>query len=277
MRSLIVLSLLPLLAAPALAQSTTIELTDPVPGAAGLTYLDLVRIVAPDLHAADGHYEGVLAMPVRNLAYADDPPIAALPLSFFSASAVTFTSNGTELVALLLDADAPDAPGAAVLAIFDPAHPQAAIDIADVAADQLTGFAEPAVLPLGAGDDGLVIDSSHFNSSQGYRSTSVLALSDGKLAEMVSVFTLNENYCGMQREQTPALTPVAAPDATRWAPFTISVTETTTLAAVECDLADVVPGSRSVAATFRWNQATGAYQPDSTALDELYAQTEARF
>jgi hypothetical protein len=279
MRTILALPLLLALAMPAFAQSSSIELTDAVPGAAGLTYLDLARTIAPDLAETDGHYQGVLTMPVRNLAYAEDPPIAALPLSFYSASATTFTSDGTKLVALLLDADAEAAGalGSSVLAIFDPAHREAAIDVADVASDQQTSFDEPALLTLGSGDDGLRISSSHFNSSQGYRITSVLALPDGKLTEMASVFTLNENYCGMRREQTAALAPVTTDEATRWAPFTITVTETTSLSTPECDLADVVPGTRSATATFSWNAAAAAYEPDSSALDDLYAETEARF
>jgi hypothetical protein len=279
MRTILSLPLLLALAMPAHAQDTSIELTDAVPGAAGLTYFDLARTIAPDLHQADGHYEGVLSLPVRNLAFAEDPPIAALPLSFYSASAVAFTSDGTELVALLLDADAEAAGalGSSVLAVFDPAHPEAAIDIADIASDQHTGLGEPALLPLGAGDDGILISNSHANSSQGYRTITVLALPQGKLTEMASVFTLNENYCGMRREQTAALAPVTTDEAARWAPFTITVTETTSLSTSECDLTDVVPGTRAVAATFSWNAAAGAYEPDSSALDDLYAETEARF
>jgi hypothetical protein len=279
MRTIFALPLLLSLAMPAYAQDTSIELTDAVPGAAGLTYFDLARTIAPDLHEADGRYQGVLRMPVRNLVFAEDPPVAALPLSFYSASAVTFRSGGTDLVGLLLDADAEGtgALGTTVLAVFDPAHPEAAIDVADVASDQHTGFDEQSLLPLGTGDDGLLISSTHFNSSEGYRATSIVALSEGKLSEMASVFTLNENYCGMQREQTPALTPTAAQGAVRWAPFTVTVTETTKLTLGDCEHPDVVPGTRSISTTFSWNEAAGVYQPDTTALEELYAETKARF
>lgn len=279
MRITFALPLLLALAMPAFAQSTSIELSDAVPGAAGVTYFDLARTIAPDLEEANGHYQGVLAMPVRNLAFAEDPLISALPLSFYSASAVTFTSNGTQLVAMLLDADAEatGALGSSVLAIFDPVHPEVAIDVADVASDQHTSFDEQPLLPLGAGDDGLIISSTHSNSSQGYRLTSVLALPGGKLAEVATVFTLSENYCGLHREQVPALAPASADGAARWAPFTVTVTETTSLDAVECELPDVTAGTRSVTATFSWNEAAKAYEPDSTALDDLLAETEARF
>jgi hypothetical protein len=279
MRTLFALSLLLALAMPAHAQDTSIELTDAVPGAAGLTYFDLARTIAPDLHEVDGHYQGVLAMPVRNLVFAEDPPVAALPLSFYSASAVTFTSGGTDLVGLLLDADAEGtgALGATVLAIFDPAHPEVAIDVADVASDQHTSFDEQPLLPLGATDDGLLISSTHFNSSEGYRATSVMALAEGRLAEVASVFTLTENYCGLRRDQVPTLLPVTTENTTRWAPFTVTITETTSLTPSDCEHADVAAGTRTIETTFNWNDASGVYEPDTTALEDLYAQTEARF
>nr|WP_295889363.1 hypothetical protein [uncultured Devosia sp.] len=280
MRITFALPLLLALAMPAFAQNTSIELNDAVPGFADLTYFDLARAIAPDLQQVEGRYEGIVTMPVRNLAYADENPITGLPLAFYGASVLTFTSGGTELVALLLEADAEAAGalGSSVLAIFDPAHPDQALDLADVASDQHTGFDEPAVLELGAEDDGLRVSSYHFNSSQGYRATSVLALVDGKLTEMASVFTFNENYCGMRRQQTPALAPFFSDDDGRWAPFTITVTEATSLQTGACDeVPDVVPATRAVAATFRWNDAAGAYEPDSPALADLFAETQARF
>lgn len=94
---------------------------------------------------------------------------------------------------------------------------------------------------------------------------------------MASVFTFNENGCGMRREQVHALAPTTAEPPTRWAPFTITVTETTTLEPEQCEHPDIVQGSRSVAATFNWNAASGTYEPDTSALEDLLAETEARF
>ena len=279
MRTILALPLLLVLAAPALAQNTSIELDDAVPGFTDVTYFDLARAIAPDLQQVEGRYQGLVTMPVRNLAYADESPITGLPLAFYGASAIAFTSGGTELVALLLEADAEavGALGSSVLAVFDPAHPERAIDLADIATDQHTGLDEPALLELGAEDDGLLVSSSHFNSSQGYRSTSVLALVDGKLTEMASVFTFSENYCGLRREQSGAFAPVTSDGEGRWAPFTITVTETTNLEGACANLTDATTGTRAVAATFRWDQASGSYKPDSTVLDDLEEQTALRF
>lgn len=95
---------------------------------------------------------------------------------------------------------------------------------------------------------------------------------------MASVFTFNENHCDMRREQRQAFAPVLRDAEVGWAPFTITVTETTSLKADECDSQpDEKPGTRAVAATFRWNETKGGYEPDSTALADLLAETEARF
>jgi hypothetical protein len=280
MRIIASLFLLPLLAVPALAQSTSVELTDTVRGFAGLTYFDLARTIAPDLKLVEGHYEGVIATPVRNLAYADEAPIAALPVSFYDGNAVTFTSGGIEMLALMVSANAANTgtPGAAVVAIFDPARPDLPIDIADVGSDQFTGFDSPNTLSLGSEDDGLIVSSSHFNSNQGYNMTAVIALVDGKLTEMANVFTLNENYCGIRREQLRSIAPVLSDTDERWLPFVITLTEVTTIDVADCDpMPEAVPGTRAVAATFSWAADIGSYQPDSSALDALFEETEARF
>ena len=277
MRTLPALLLLPFLAAPAFAQGTSIELTDTVAGTT-VTYLDLARVVAPDLEQVSGMYAGTVALPVRSIPYPDDAPNTALTLALYSAEATLFTSNGVSLIALLLDADNPDALGSSVVAVFDLAEPHKVIDLADVASDRFTSFDEPALLSLGDTDDGLLISSSHFNSSQGYRNTSVIALVDGKLTEVASVFTFNENYCGMRREQMRAFAPITTDAGQRWAPFTITVTETTDAGVNECGGTETAAsGTRAAAATFRWAANVGRYQPDSTALDELFAETQARF
>ena len=276
MRRIAALLILPLLAGPALAQ-THVELTDLVPGTPGMRYVGLARVVAPDLTQVDGEYMGTVTLPVRSIPYPEDEPVVGLPLKFYSASAVTFTSDGIDLIGLLLEGDNPDSFGGEVLAVFDPAHQGTIIDLADVSSDQFTSFDEPTLLPLGERDDGLVVSSTHSNSSQGYRQTSVIAMLDGRLTEMASVFTFNENSCGMRREQTPALAPVTTDGEDRWAPFTITVTETT-MATDDCDSLDsVVPGTHAVAATFMWTDEKGSYRADSNALDDLFEETEARF
>jgi hypothetical protein len=273
MRITFALPLLLALSMPALAQSADLASpADAIPGQGGLTYLDLLRLAAPDLGELDGTYEGTISGPLRSLAFAEDPAVVDFPVSFRSIDAIAFDSDGAPLLALMLNTDN----GAAVVAVFDPVA-RTLVDIADVAADQHTSFDHPTVLPLGEGDDGLLVSSSHFNSSQGYRMTSVLALMDGQLREVADVFTLRENYCGVNRDQEAVIS-AAEGQPGRWQPFTITVTEITLPAQEDCGSDGAPePGTRAVAATYLWNEAAGAYQPDSNALDKLYRDTEARF
>lgn len=273
MRISLALPLLLAMAMPAVAQSADpASPADAIPGRGGLTYLDLLRLASPDLVERDGTYEGTISGALRSLAFADDPPVDDFPVSFRSIDAVAFASDGEPLLALMLNTDN----GAAVVAIFDPVA-QTLVDIADVAADQHTSFDHPAVLPLGESDDGLLVSSSHFNSSQGYRMTSVLALMDGQLREVADVFTFRENYCGVDRDQQALISPGEGQPG-RWQPFTITVTEVTLPPLEDCGSEGApVPGTRAVAATYLWNDAADAYQPDSNALDKLYRDTEARF
>jgi hypothetical protein len=270
------LLLLPLMAASAFAQSTSVELSAPVPNLDGLTYFDLARSVVPDLAQVDGRYEGSIPTPVRNLAYPDEPA-ANLGVSTYGGSALSFFTDDGPRIALMLDAQNPEGGAwSSVLAIFDPAAPGRPIDVADVATDQMTSFAETALLRLGPNDEGLVVDNTHFNSNQGYRDTAVIAMVNGALVQVASVFTFNENYCGMRREQLPHLSPVTTDGDEHWSHFSITVTETTI--ATQCDGGEkATPGTRAVAATFSWAADSGRYEPDSTALDDLYTQTEARF
>ncbi len=275
MRLLSALLLLPLMAVPALAQSTSVTLTDPVPGYADLTYLDLARTLAPDLAQVDSQYEGAVSMPLRSLAYPGEAT-TGFTVSSYEGSALSFVSGGTARIALLLDAESPEGNWGSVLAIFDPATPTAPIDVADVATDQMTAFGEEATLRLGPDEEGLVIENSHFNSNQGYRDTSVIAVVDGALAQVASVFSLNENYCGMRREQLPHIATVTTDGDEHWSPFSITVTETTI--ATDCDGGEqATPGTRAVAATYAWSADSGRYEPDSTALQDLFTETEARF
>lgn len=275
MRLLSALLLLPLMAVPALAQSTSVTLTDVVPGFANLTYLDLARTLVPDLTQVDGQYQGAVSMPLRNLAYPGER-VAGFTVASYEGSALSFVSGGSARIALLLDAESPEGNWSSVLAIFDPAAPTAPIDVADVAIDQMTSFGEQATIRLGPDEEGLVIENSHFNSNQGYRDTAVIAMVDGALVQVASVFSFNENYCGMRREQLPHIAPVTTDGSEQWLPFSITVTETTI--ATECDGGETAtPGTRAVAATYAWSADSGRYERDSTALDDLLTETEARF
>lgn len=250
---------------------------DASPYAGAATYAELVRLAVPDLAEVDGRFVGTLGAALPSLIYPDDPPIDGAQVSFASLTALPFTSEGKPHLALLLDSGDAFFMATDILVALALSDPPRLVDMADITADEHTGFGEPALLALGSGEQGILVASSHFNSSQGYKSTTVAALIDGRLTGVADVFTLRENYCGMGREQIASFASIAALSE-RWQPFAVTVTEVTLPLDDDCGEADKVKfGTRSAAVTYIWGEQTGLYQPDSTALDDLYAETEARF
>ena len=237
----------------------------------------LIQLVAPDLSVVDGQSRGTSAVPIRSLPYPEDPPVEDFPLAFFQSDAIVFRNAGTTLLALLLPADPArlDPAFGTLLGVFDPER-EALVDVADVATDRQTGYAEPAVLSLSPDTDGVLIANSHSNSSQTYRSIAVVALVEGRLKEVASVFTLSELHCGLERTQIATFEPLEGDGA--WSPFVVRIEETTRLPPEDCGtLPDATAGTRSVAVTMHWNPDEQRYEPDTDALDQLYEETEARF
>lgn len=275
MRAIAPLILLPLLATPAFAQDASVMLTDPIVEFDNLTYLDLAKVLVPGLKEDDGNYVGTLPGPVRSLAYPDEL-VSELAIDTNQGEAMSFLTTDGWRLALMIPGETPEGEGSVVVAIFDPYDPTHVIDMVDVHTDQWTGFEASPRRRLGPNDDGFLVQNYHFNSNQGYHDTALIALVEGKLTQMASVFTFNENYCGMRREQTWTMAQVTTDDPGQWSPFTITVTETTQ--PNDCEGGEKVkPGTRAVAATFSWAAETGRYEPDSSALADLFAETEARF
>lgn len=239
---------------------------DPLPWAQGRTYADLVRLVLPGDGTADFRHIGGEDMA---------NPLPA-PLGPVRIAAVPLGPGGAQRLVLLLDPgrveDAAMAP--AVLALFEMTDEPRLVDAADVGFDRFTDFAEPARLPLGGGDL-LITRSVHWNSGQSYAVT-VLILARGDRLELVdTIFTLDERTCAYERTQRLAVRSGAQgpfPD------IAASVTELTVATGENCGEAAVPePGTRTIAATWRWDGNAGRYLADSDAFDALARENEARF
>ena len=278
MRLLLAFLVAALLAGPALAQDARfVAPGDGLPGSVPGTYADLIRSVAPDLTETDGLLAGHLSVPVRHLFYPEDAPVEQMAISFRDIAALTFRGAEGERLALLIPGDAEILPRPQVLVVFDLNHLDRPVDLADIATDQSSGFHSPATLPLGRSGDGVLVASYHHNSSQGYRSIGLVALVDGELRAVASVFTLNENHCLAVIEQAASFGPSDQQDQA-WAPFTATIVETTRPTPEGCEEAGAAsPGVRSVEATYQWDVSAGAYRPATDALEVFMRETESRF
>lgn len=266
------------LAAPALAGEVTFpQLADAVPGAGGATYLDLARQLLPDLAQQGDIYRGRTVIDMRHVGGADMgmPPLEDFPI--FGVSVTPVRAEGGDRLVMLFDLGSDEAEGFAALALFDPAGKPPLLDAAQVAFDRSTYFRDPAGIPLGPDDDLVLTMSTHFNSQQGYVTTAMSFVRDGRLQLVDTVFTFDERVCGFERIQFPAFRAGERGDRP-YADIVVTVTDETKLTGEGCGSADLpAAGVRTVEVTYRWDAAQMRFLPDSDALEALAREAEARF
>ena len=247
---------------------------DAVPGANGVTYLDLLREIVPDLEQADAVYRGRTVVPLRHIAGPDlqaEPPQEPTVADF----SVLPLEGGRILLLVDLGMAGDAAEGYAVLAIFDPAGKPRLVDAADVAFDRTTWFLEPVMLDLGDGRLAVLTMSMHSNSDQAYVTTAIVLVGD-RLELVDSVFTFDETACAYERTQRLAVE--MRPEGSGPAAIAATVVDTTAPTGADCGDDPVPqPASATVAVTWRWDEAAKRYRPDSDALEKLAAEAAERF
>lgn len=247
---------------------------DTVPGAQAVTYLDLLREIAPDLAEADGVYRGKTVVPLRHVAGPErqaEPPQEPTIADF----SVLPLAGGRILLLVDLGMAEDAAEGYAVLALFDPAGKPRLVDAADVAFDRTTWFLEPVMLDLGDGRLAVLTMSMHSNSNQAYVTSAIVLVGD-RLELVDSVFTFDETACAYERTQRLAVE--MRPEGSGPAAIAATVVDTTTPTGADCGEDSVPPAaSATVAVTWRWDEAAKRYRPDSDALEKLAAEAAQRF
>jgi hypothetical protein len=273
--ALAALALLALTPCSALAGESRLESLDAPVAGTDKTYLDLVRTFVPDLAADDMNWRG------RNLD-ADFAERFDLDkewpdgLALDGVETVAFERAGKKQLAVLFDfgpfSDVPQAP--AILALYALEEAPRLLDSLNVGLDRESGFAPPAFLDLGDDTTALLTRSTHWNSSQSYRITSLVLATEGGLKPIDTVLTFSERLCGLSRVQEPAVSVDAAGSHPA---LRVEVTIREETVEESCDTEPMPSPARTVSATYRLNEKTGTYEPDSDALDELARQNEERF
>jgi hypothetical protein len=251
------------------------DLGEAVPGHEGITYLDLARMVVPDLARDEtGSYSGSDPVAMRHI---QGPKSGGTPpqrSSFPFAGALPVKSGGKKRLLLLLDLNTVEtqAEGYAALALYDLAGKPALLDVANVASDMQTYFRSPARIAAGTGDDAVATMSMHANSSQAYVTTQLILLHDDRLEPIDTIFTFDNQGCGWRQSQQLDL---AATPGTPFGPIVATVTEERSLTGDDCGEEPPPAFNRTITVTYRWNGAR--YEPDSDAFDKLAADNEKRF
>jgi hypothetical protein len=257
---------------------TSAELSDPVPGADGFAYLDLVRQIVPDITPAQNHYEGGETVEIRHI---DPEQAAEAPetLRLDNVIVLPARSDGKERLLLMLDLGDPESvvEGYTVLAMFNVAGAPKLVDAAAVDFDTHTGFHEPPRLSLGEGKDLVLTRSYHFNSSQGYNITALILIRNDRLQLVDTFFTFHDRSCTYVRDEVLDVR-AGDRDGRTYSDIVVTVTETTVLEGNDgCgDGERPTPGTRTATATYRWDDAASRFVPDSDAIKKLEEENMER-
>ncbi|MER9055801.1 hypothetical protein NKH80_06865 [Mesorhizobium sp. M0904] len=272
--------LLPCLWTTASAEAVSFpELGSAVPGHGDVTYLDLARMVIPDLAAdKDGFFRGSTPIEMRHIAgpdYGGSPPATS---GLSNAGVLGIKAGGKERLTMLFDlGDSPDsAEGYAVLALYDITGKPALLDAVNVAVDRITYLRDPGKLPIGPGDDAIISMSMHFNSSQGYGITPLIMVRNDRFELIDMIYTFDENLCTHRRTQTAAFQVIA--DGQPYAAIKVTVTDATLPGEESCDgQQPPKASSRDISVTYHWDKNASRYVKDSDALDRLADDNAKRF
>lgn len=273
-----------LLVASCLSAARADEVTFPdlgaaVPGIDGVTYLDLVRQVVPDIAAADGGYQGHKVIDVRHIggeAMQSPPPDT---ISLFNVGALPVRSDGKDRLLLLLDlgqgTDA--AEGFAVLALYSLVGLPTLVDAVNVGYDRNTYFFDEGRLSLGEGKDLVLTTSTHFNSNQAYVTTAMILVRNDRLQLVDTVFTFSDKSCSFESEQMPKFR-AGDRDGLTYSDIVATVTETTKLTGEVCS-GEQAPkeATRKITVTYRWDEASSRFVAGSDAFEVLAKENEMRF
>ncbi|GLS36397.1 hypothetical protein GCM10010869_19860 [Mesorhizobium tianshanense] len=277
LRFILACLLLPCLWTAAGAQGVSFpDLGSAVPSHEDTTYLDLARMVIPDLAAdKDGFYRGSMPIEMRHIEGPDSggPPPETSGLS--NAAALDIKAGGKDRLTMLFDlgGSADSAEGFAVLVLYDLADKPRLLDAVNVAVDRSTYFRDPGKLPIGPGDDVIITLSTHFNSNQGYVGTPLILVRDDRFELIDMIYTFDENLCAYKRTQELAFQTVV--DGQPYAAIKATVTDATVPNGESCDDAAPDASSRDISVTYHWDRT--AYVKDSDALDKLAGENAKRF
>lgn len=270
---------LPCMLAAAEAQGVSFpKLGDTVPGHQDVTYLDLARMVVPDLAAGEnGGYKGSSPIEMRHILGPDGGGSPPASLSVPDPAVLDIKAGGKDRLVMLIDlGQAEDsAEGFTVLALYELAGKPRLLDAVNVAVDRSTDFRDPDKLSLGPGDDAIITTSSHFNSNQGYASTALVLVRNDRFELIDMIYTFDENYCAYRRTQDIAFKTLAG--GKRYAAIKVTVTDATKPSDEGCDEAPPRAVSHAISVTYRWRKARSKFVANSDAFGRLAAENAKRF
>ena len=255
------------------AKADIIDPADPVAGHAGVTYFDLMKLIVTDLDApGPGEPTAHQIVPYRHVEGADAKTVPDGPVTIKFLAPLDIHADGAPRLALVADLGPSDGDVTefVLLALFDMTDKPKLLDVVEVGRDQMTGFADAPLVPLGHGSDLIRIDSDHFNSDEDFVVTELIYVRNGRFRLLDALFTFDQKTCTTVETELPVVT--TYPDAGR-THYSIVLTVPEKVAsqpdAAQCDDKPPRPFVRTFQATYRWNNSRQDFDKTSSNLEAL--------
>ena len=254
--------------------------TDPVIGHPDITYLDLLRQIAPDLApVGNDTFRGTLAEPLRQILGGDPSAAAGERVAVDSATALPLRAEGKERLLVMAELGEGErrATSVTVLALFDDSPRPHLLDAADVSDARHTMFFSPPLLDLSRDDQAILVSNGDDRYGPFLESTLLLFVRGDRLTMIGNVSDLSKGSCSFEHLQKPAFEVV--PDAGQpYAAIRASVYEQIIVHDADCGSEKPpAPFERTLSATFRWSAEEKRFIADSDALEKLAAENAERF
>jgi hypothetical protein len=254
------------------------DLDEVVPGRAGLTYLDLMKLVVTDLGplGKDGAV-GHKVVPFTHIDGKDarsDPPD---PIALQSVETMAIPGDQSRLVVLAdLGPSEGEVGDAELLALFALSPAPKLLDVVEVGTDRFTGFSDAKGGLLAPATPLILVYSTHNNSNQSYLSTKMMFVRGDRFQLIDSVFTFNDGYCSYARRQEPAF--AMLPDRGPYRALHVLVRESVVATGAQCG-DEKAPHAHveTYQATYRWDARRQRFSTQSKELDRLAADDAKRF
>lgn len=244
-----------------------------IPGHAGVTGIDLARQVIPDL--ATGHR----ALALRHIAGESSVGPLPDPIKIATLRTLAFMSEGKPRIALLIGVRGDDDMGEqpALLAVFDDGRAPTLIDVVDVGTDRFTGFADPALVCIGADDDAILTVSQHFNADESYEATALIVLRGGKLGLVDTFSAYGSRTCALSTSQSFSFKAASEAGRSPYYAITVTMRDLGERQQEPCEDASApLPYERTATTVYRWDAGKAAFHADSDAVRRLQQQTAER-
>jgi hypothetical protein len=281
-RSHLLLAMLALCLAPSAARADDsadhlIGVTDEVQGHPGISYLDLLKQIVPDLSPGDTGAAGHVSEPFRNIAgpdFAGDPPDS---LEVTYVEPMVIEAEGKQRLLVIADFGAtPDrVADETVMGLFDDSPTPRLLDVAEVALDRFTGFATAPTVRISPHDEAVAVSSSHSNSSQSYEPSALIFVRRDKLELIDTFFGFGETECNFRQDEGLSFKEKPGSGSPYWS-FTASILRTTGRSKGE-DCADPAPSEtirKTFSATYSWDAKLQRFTTRSHQLRDL-AKTDS--